>query len=101
MISRLSERGYKMDAWAHARAHASKLRDCGVKRTVIGRAYRREANARRSAERAQVKADKLATKNAPTSAAMNEEAARVREREAMQADSRLRQQLAMRDNRRT
>lgn len=86
-----------MDAWLHARAHAREFRNLGSNPKAVRRAYRSERSGERSAARAQVKADEVATANAPSIAAMNEEAARVREREQMVADSRLTQAIVRRE----
>ena len=88
-----------MDAWVHAQRHAKELRDCGIHKRVARRAYKSERLAENRANRAQIKADAQAEANLPGIAAMNAEAERVRERERLEADSRLRQQLSRRENR--
>ena len=87
------------DLWVHSRKHAKELRSCGLRRRVARRAYQSERATERKLARAQVTADAKAEANQPGIAAMNDEAERVRERERLEADSRLRQQLSRRENR--
>lgn len=86
-----------MDILRHMRKHAAAIRECGVHRSTRYRAYGFAATSKPRARKAK-ETDAAATANLPSAQAMSDHALMIQQRERMEAESRLRQQIARREN---